>query len=186
MKRKAYKILIILSAVILCDSQSVKAQWYLGGGISAWYETYSYGEKSKHAISVTPEFGYSFNSHWSVGGLVTLSYEETHSNTWTIYGEKMISRTYKSKYVVNPYFRYSFFNANNFSMFIECNLGLGVYGNAFYGSLGVSPGISYTFCEHFRMTAHFGWLGGELNEYKSTLGLKFNDGHLGFSFFYVF
>ncbi|MBP5413245.1 MAG: hypothetical protein J6Y47_08335 [Bacteroidales bacterium] len=178
MKTRFFKILII--SIILFIVRDAYSQWYLGGGVSAWYN----GNYRELQVGCSPEFGYGFNEHWSVGGSVKFNYryrtfndpisgEEWHSQNWYV--------------LANPYFRYAFFTKNNWSLFMDVELGLGYSTAGFMISTGIRPGVSYTFNEHFRLVGHFGWLGIE-KQGVSTLngGLRFNDGKMGLSFFYVF
>ena len=96
------KVAIILLFFITTFSvQELKAQWYLGGGVSAWYN----GNYQELQVGCSPEFGYGFNEHWSVGGSVKFNYryrtfndpisgEEWHTQNWYV--------------LANPYFRYAF------------------------------------------------------------------------------
>lgn len=176
------KVAIILLFFITTFSvHELKAQWYLGGGVSAWYN----GNYQELQVGCSPEFGYGFNEHWSVGGSIKFNYR-----CHTKYIELSSGELYRPQYwyvLANPYFRYAFFTKNNWSLFMDVELGLGYCYTGFMISTGVRPGVSYTFNEHFRLVGHFGWLGIEKQGIiPLNGGLRFNDGKMGLSFFYVF
>ncbi|MBR4452829.1 MAG: hypothetical protein IKS33_01065, partial [Bacteroidales bacterium] len=68
MKTRFFKILVV--SIIMFMVRDAYSQWYLGGGVSAWYN----GNYQELQVGCSPEFGYGFNEHWSVGGSVKFNY----------------------------------------------------------------------------------------------------------------
>lgn len=68
-------------------------EMYLGGGISLWRND----DTERTKFSISPDFGYNFNSRWAVGAELVFSHES---------GEKDYSC---NAFALAPYARYSFY-----------------------------------------------------------------------------
>lgn len=168
---KKFFILLVLAIV----SISTSAQAYLGGSLGFEYDI----SEENIDFTVSPEFGYNVNDKWAVGGTLSYSYlgeYETHS------------------FVLQPYARYTFAKVADDKLHFFCDgtVGIGIVGGLSSDTgcvyqLGVKPGISYSFNNHWSMVAHLGFLGyNGADDFAQELGFRnnigFNFGSLNLSF----
>jgi opacity protein-like surface antigen len=140
------KILMTLAAVAVATTMN--AQVYLGGTLGFTQDHASNSKVSTNMFTVSPEIGYNLNEKFAVGAALGYTYEGTtgaaHKNTWKI----------------NPYLRYTFVKAGNFSAFADGGLeyetahtkGLKKNTNTF--GFRVNPGIAYNVSEKVTLVAH--------------------------------
>ena len=156
------------------------AQFYVGGGIG-------FGKAKGTALAdlveiestqftFTPEVGYALNENWTVGAALDIN--------WT--------KDVHTQFSINPYVRYTFFKAGNFSFFADGIVELGVLkpeegDSAFTWGIGVKPGIAYSFTENIAVAAHLGWLGHrDLDAAGEATAISLNSKDLSFSVYYNF
>lgn len=146
------KILMTLAAVAVATTMN--AQVWVGGELG-FTSDHTNGNKDANGASITtkhlfvkPEIGYNLSDQFAVAVALGYDYSNTFvsTNTWSI----------------NPYLRYSFVKAGNFSAFLDGGLtysteherghkkntnGMGVF---------VKPGIAYNVSEKVTLVAHLG------------------------------
>lgn len=169
---------LVICLFVALVAMSIKAQQniYVGGTLSIW------GEDNATSFNITPEVGYHFNDKWAVGGL--LIYSHTKSN-----GVKA------NAFALAPYARYTFFEADQLSLFVDGGFGFSTVGvkgsdnvNGF--EVGFKPGISFAVTDHFSLLAKIGFLGYRdsylSNSGSSGGGLSLSSSDLSFGFYYTF
>ena len=189
------KVAIILLFLITTFSvQELKAQWYLGGTFDVGVEGITYSNYTVINLYFAPDFGYSFNSRWSVGNAFQFQYKTKPIVT------RQNSIAYDKEYVygIAPYFRYAFFNKEKLNLFIDglININHHQYSGYSHGDimvgawsfcLGARTGVEYQFTDHFKMDVRLSAIAFRYNTKKTySIGLHLNDLSLGMGFYYVF
>ena len=172
---------IFAIAFMAVATLTANAQVFIGGEIG-YTNTKSTAETTVANTTVStdgtvnefafkPEIGYNFNEDWAIAAKLGYAHASgdgvSNSNTWSI----------------NPYVRYTFVHAGNFSVF--CDGGIAYSSKHFNGttdyrtntntfSIGVNPGIAYKLSDKVSILAHFGDLSYSTSWYKTkgTVELK--------------
>ena len=181
-------------AVLAVAAITANAQVWIGGEIGlTTSKTTNDGEdvKSGTDITVAPEIGYSINDKWDIA--VALNY--THSSATTnIYGPYNYE-TQSNSFSINPYVRYTFFKAGNFSAFLDGGVGYGF--THFQGAdddvndffVAIKPGFAYKVSPKVSLVAHFGDLSYDhswVGDYKTNkFGIGLNN-TVSFGAYYAF
>lgn len=183
---------LLLCATLALAALSANADGiYAGGSVGFWHQSTS--ESSTNQLTILPEIGYGINDKFSVGA--EFGYDYTH-----LCGRKISVNLFE----FNPYVRYTFFRSdNNFvNLFVDGTVGVGAGWASFEDDnsdtavtyqIGLRPGLSLNFNEHFSFVTHIGMLGykgaddnARLAGYKSEGGLMLNGNALTFGFYYTF
>ena len=156
------KKLLLLLAIVITASFSAKAQVWIGGSVSGFFN------KEAQTFSVAPDVGYAFpNTPFSVA--CAIEYQGSYLN-----GEG-----YSHELTVSPYFRYNICDiGERFTMFVDLVSDIEVLDFSFF-DIGLSPGISFDLTEHWSAEFSYGFVGyqrelGEDDtvEHSFTLDLK--------------
>ena len=177
---KSSKILAIAIGMTLMvfSAKQAAAQWYVGGGLG--YHT----ESSTDLFHFSPEAGYSFNPHWTIGLGTSLEY-------WTgqvkmVYKnpeENVITKDMSDfRWYLNPYVRYTFLRLDRLSFFADAAGRFDANHGFDVNYLGFRPGLSYQLTDHFTAVAHIGFIGSYHQTFKAEAGLN----NLEFSLYYQF
>jgi hypothetical protein len=174
MKHQLKSLVIVIGvAALVLGTQKVNAQWYVGGGLG-------YSEQNATSLlHFSPEVGYSFNPHWTVG--LGTSFQRIYR---TVYND--VQATYINKrfdyWFLNPYVRFTFLNIDKLSFFADATARMdALHGFTLY-DLGIRPGISYALNDRFTAVAQIGFIGYYNNNFKAEVGLN----SLEFSLYYQF
>lgn len=140
------KIMMTLAAVAV--AATMNAQVYVGGSFGLTQDHASNSKVSTNMFTIAPEIGYNLNEKFAVGVALEYAYNGTTGATHT------------NKYGINPYLRYNFVKAGNFSAFVDGGLeyatehtkGLKKNDNTF--GFRVNPGIAYNVSEKVTLVAH--------------------------------
>ena len=162
---------VALSALLLMAILPMRAQWYIGGG---FHFTENNAISANH---FSPDFGYSFNPRWTIG--TAFSYQNkkyTYLNASSV----SFSKT-EEHWFLSPYIRYSFYQNDRLSLFVDATMDLKLNGFDAY-SYGLRPGLSYGLSDHFTAVATFGFVGNKAHLWTAD----FQPSSLNFSLFYVF
>ncbi|MBR6691357.1 MAG: outer membrane beta-barrel protein [Bacteroidaceae bacterium] len=163
-----------LTMALVLTTIAASAQWYVGGGIG--FSKTENGNEETTAFVFKPEAGYSLNEKWTIGAVVEFD--------WV--------KDYSTAYAINPYVRYSFFKAGNFSFFADGTVELGSIdpevGDAqFMWGAGIKPGIGYSFTDHISIAAHIGWIGHrDYDDIGKETGISLDGNDMSFSIYYSF
>ena len=188
--------IILLFFTTTFSVQELKAQWYLGGNLDFGIES-PFSDYTTLNLVLSPDFGYSFNSRWSVGGAILFQYKYTKSQKGAMYPADETSSEYI--YGISPYFRYAFFNREKLKLFIDGLVNVNYHRyywkynsditpfNAWSFCLGARTGVEYQFTDHFKMDVRLSAIAFRYNTKKTySIGLHLNDLSLGMGFYYVF
>lgn len=181
-------------AVMAVAALSANAQVWIGGNLN--YETSKATaeiagvstDASGSKVEIAPEIGYNISDSWAVA--VALGYG--YSNKLTI-GEGSHSVTGAGNYfTINPYARYTFVKAGNFSAFVDGGVefttthinGMSdTMDNYKTFGVNVKPGIAYSISPKVTLVAHVGNVGYEYGwtKFKSTPELKISSNSFVFN-----
>lgn len=172
---------ILTFIVLTLISISASAQSYIGGSLGLGYD---FDDKSVD-FTLSPEYGYSLNSKWAIGGTLTYSYLGAYE---------------VNVFALQPYARYTFAKVadNKLHFFCDGTFGFGLVGakdedTGALWQVGFKPGMSYSFNDHWSIVAHLGFLGyNGANEeaqdlgYNNNIGFDFGSLNLSFGVYYSF
>jgi len=140
------KIMMTLAAVAV--AATMNAQVYVGGSFGLTQDHTSNSQVSTNMFTISPEVGYNLNEKFAVGVAFGYSYRGTTGGV------------HHNRYTVNPYLRYTFVKAGEFSAFVDGGLeyatdhtkGLKKSENTF--GFRVNPGIAYNVSQKVTLVAH--------------------------------
>lgn len=152
-------------AVMAVAAISANAQYYVGGSLgynSTKAKTEIAGQSADNtvsAFSIAPEFGYNLDDNLAVGIKLGYANADGKKNTWSI----------------NPYLRYTYAKAGNFSAFVDGGIayqtehvnGEKNWGNTNTFGIAINPGFSYAVSEKVSLVAHIGDLSYAFGSKKS-------------------
>ena len=175
---------ILLAAFVAVVSLTANAQLWVGGELG-----YNYQRTTNHKVevskannfSILPEIGYKLNDKIDVAVEIGFLHGED--------GAKMMGHTvgndkYANAFILNPYLRYTFAKAGNFSFFADGGF---TYGNIHIcgddnsinaWQIAIKPGISYALSPKVSLVAHVGGIAYSYSKYDE---LKTNGFDLGVS-----
>ncbi|MBQ4520325.1 MAG: outer membrane beta-barrel protein [Bacteroidaceae bacterium] len=188
---------IFLSLMVMVAAVAANAQIWVGGSLG--FRTYSEDKVAnwKSTFSIKPEVGYDLSEDLSIA--IGLGYEmckpEQGDNVSTL--------------SVNPYARYKFLKAGNFSVFVDGGFTFET-GDYFVGkdgeaqqyedengvpqkdgsmfNIAIRPGVAYAINDNFSVVAHLGdgliYRGGD-NKAENGFALDIANG-LSFGVYYAF
>ncbi len=142
------KIMMTLAAV--CVAATMNAQVWVGGSLSFSSDHINGNDNSDKVFTIAPEIGYNLDENLSVA--VALAY--SHNNP----ANGAITNTFG----IEPYARYTFCKAGNFSVFVDGGLSYatihtqGVDDNLNALGVFVKPGIAYAVSDKVGLVAHLG------------------------------
>ena len=172
------KSAIVLIIALLGLSLEARAQFYVGGSVSAHF---GYTDARFTSFSLYPDIGYSFGN-WSVGSTINLSgYSDKNDGLSTL------------RLGITPYVEYFFFSAGPVSLFAEGGASMafshyiktdGVPENVFYVNPYVAPGIEISLTDNFSVLCHIGRL--EWNSEARDFGFSISGEALSLGLYYSF
>lgn len=179
------KILFAIAA--LATSMAASAQVWVGGVVGFENESfYTEGSNSYTSWRIEPTVGYALSDNLEVGLGFGVS------------GTKQ-GDTKSTKFNIQPFVRYTFFSAGDFSMFADGKVG---YNYSKYGDadgtwdfgINIKPGIKYQLTENFSIVGQLYGDGLYFKQYKepetktgtkNQFGLECGTG-LSFGLYYTF
>ena len=174
MKHQLKSLVIVIGiAALVLGTQKVNAQWYVGGGLG-------YSEQNMTSLlHFSPEVGYSFNPHWTVG--LGTSFQRIYMTSYNDVQATYINNRF-DYWFLNPYVRFTFLNIDKLSFFVDAAGSFDVNHGFDVNYLGFRPGLSYQLTDHFTAVAHIGFIGSYHQTFKAEAGLN----NLEFSLYYQF
>ena len=123
---------------------TAQAQWYIGGGLKA-----NFGKEAK-AFTLAPDAGYCFkNVPLSLG--CSVEYE----------GIIQSGEAYSHSLTLSPYFRYNICDiGERFTFFTDLSADIDALKFGWF-DIGLSPGVSFDFTDHWSAEFSAGFLGYE-------------------------
>ncbi|MBO7593151.1 MAG: outer membrane beta-barrel protein [Bacteroidaceae bacterium] len=177
---------MILTALVAVVSLAANAQFWAGGevGYSHSRTTVNKVETGKaNNFSLLPEIGYKLNDKFDVAMKIGFAHGE---NDNTLAGmEVPVAYDYANAFVLNPYLRYTFAKAGDFSFFADGGFAY-VHGhicgdeystNAW--QIAIKPGISYALSEKVGLVAHVGGIAYSFAKYNNSKTNGFDMGVSG-------
>ena len=168
------KLLLLVPSLLL--AVSINAQFYVGGTISFKSVDVPTGsviplsdKTSTTSFTIEPEIGYAFNEKWAAGITFTYSssdlYQKTNGNVGGFLDDTSSAKLDKSFSVlgVSPYARFTCLRTKMVDLFLDGGLAYMKADNGSYVvdafAIGIQPGVSLNFNEHFSFVAKLGSVG---------------------------
>lgn len=188
------KIFMTLAAAVI--AVSANAQIWVGGevGFSSDKETTKTNGNSvsetTNNFTLAPEVGYNLNENWAIALKVQFAHNEDNASIKSLIegfvpgstGAKVMTNAF----TVNPYARYTFLKAGNFSAFVDGGVSYGlihvsslsnVMNNVNTLGVGINPGVTYAVSPKVSLVAHIGDLSYNTMWTKAkNADVKFNKG----------
>ncbi len=176
---------ILLMAVMAVMTLGASAQnWYSGGQVTFGRTTESVSGVKSTQVTVLPEVGYNLTDNFAVGSILGVSYRKAGDEEKTVFK-------------VNPYARYTYFNSEKVSLFVDGGVDFGIGrakgSTAVEYGIGFRPGVSFNISPKFSLVAHVGFLGyqggnrpAKRNGASENWGLDLNSNNLMLGFYYHF
>lgn len=154
--KKSVFLTLLLSIVTLTAS----AQTWVGGELYFRSNKLKLSDielNSNNSVGIMPEVGYRLNSKWAVA----LRVEFSHSDNGTTEIADQTLTGNVNAFAVIPFVRYTLYNADKLSFYLDGGIGYGRtkisgYDSFNAASLAISPAISYDLNCHWSLTAHLG------------------------------
>ncbi len=187
------KIFMTLAAAII--AVSANAQIWVGGevGFTADKTTVKQNGNSTdyktNNFTLAPEVGYNLNENWAIAMKVVFAHNEDNGvvkamleNSGLPVGAKVMTNAF----AVNPYARYTFLKAGNFTAFVDGGVNYGfihvsslsnVMNNINQLGFAINPGVTYAISPKVSLVAHIGDLSYNAMWTKAkNADVKFNKG----------
>ena len=179
---------MILTALVAVASLAANAQVWVGGEVGYHHErtTQNKVETGKaNDFVLLPEIGYKLNDKFDVA--VKIGFAHSEDGDGILGMDIPVNYGYANAFVLNPYLRYTFAKAGDFSFFADGGFS---YVNAHIcgddnstnaWQIAIKPGISYALSEKVSLVAHVGGIGYSYAKYDDTktngfdLGVKGNN-----------
>ncbi|MBQ0022423.1 MAG: outer membrane beta-barrel protein [Prevotellaceae bacterium] len=139
----------ILAAIVAVSAVAANAQTWAGGSLGFGTSHVNGSETTTKTFNLRPEVGMSISDNVDVA--IALGYD--HANAAT---------AVKNAWTINPYVRYAFVKAGDFSAFVDGGLGYTTtHTNGFDKNLNavgvnVTPGIAYAVSPKVTLVSHLG------------------------------
>lgn len=184
---------MILAALVAVASLSANAQVWVGGevGFSAGKTTVDGTKFGAGAdFNLIPEIGYTLNDKFDIAVAIGIAHANGNGKAYTgtigkfDAGGKGIGDYNRNAFTLNPYIRYKFAQAGDFTFFVDGGFSYtmihysGNDDNANQWGLGFKPGIAYNISDKVSLVAHIGRL--DYNFFKQG-DVKNNEFNMGVS-----
>jgi hypothetical protein len=167
---------IVMMAVMAVAALSANAQVWICGEVGFNTSTNTVkvagvsSDKTTNNFVIAPEIGYNLNEKWAVAmkiGYVHAGNNEEIKELINNYGVLPfnLGSTTTNAFTINPYARYTFVKAGNFSFFVDGGVGYSsvhVNGLSDYMKninlikVGINPGVTYAISPKVSLVAHVG------------------------------
>ena len=150
------KKLFLVLALAFAGIFTANAQVWIGGGLGGNIQ------KNYMNLSIAPEVGYAFNSHWQVALGTNYGFEQTKAE---VEGETVT--TYTNKLALQPYVRFVPVTiGEKFSLFLDLCGDFGLLDAKGAYAVTLQPGIAWMATKHWTAAFRFGKIGYSHNFYK--------------------
>ena len=178
----------ILTALVAVASLAANAQVWVGGevGYSHLRQTTNKVEDWKaNNFSFLPEIGYKLNDKFDVAAKIGYAHGEAGNDLAGV--SVPVYYDFANAFVLNPYVRYTFAKAGDFSFFADGGFSY-VHGHACGDDastnawqIAIKPGIAYALSEKVSLVAHIGGIAYSYAKYDDTKTNGFDLGVSGLS-----
>lgn len=156
------KKLFLILALAFAGIFTANAQVWLGGGLGAKID------KNYTSLSISPEVGYAFNSHWQIALGASYNFEKTKPLLPELNPE---TNHYLS---LEPYVRFVPTTiGNKFSLFLDLTGDFGLIDKSGWAAT-LRPGIAWMATEHWTAAFRFGFVGYDHSYYGAENGFFLN------------
>ena len=191
---------IVMMAVMAVAALSANAQVWVGGevGFNTTKNTVKIAgvssDKTTNNFVLAPEVGYNLNEKWAVAIKLGFGHSDNNAEITELINDNYdlgLKSTATNAFSINPYARYTFVKAGNFSVFADGGVGytsIHVNGTSDYLNninqfrVGINPGVAYAISPKVSLVAHVGdlsyqntWCKAKNVDVKVSQG-KFNIG----------
>lgn len=176
----------ILTAFVAVASLAANAQVWVGGevGYSNLRQTTNKVEDWKaNNFSFLPEIGYKLNDKFDVAAKIGYAHGEAGADLAGVSVPDYYD--FANAFVLNPYVRYTFAKAGDFSFFADGGFTYmhgHICGDEYSTNawqIGIKPGISYALSEKVGLVAHLGGIAYNFAKYNETKQNGFDLGITG-------
>ena len=165
---------IVMMAVMAVAALSANAQVWVGGevGFNTTKNTIKVNgystDKTTNNFTLAPEVGYNLNEKWAVAMKLGFIHADDNEDLRGIINDALpfeIGSIATNAFSINPYARYTFVKAGNFSVFADGGIAYAnvhVNGMADYFKnvnqfkVGINPGVTYAISPKVSLVAHLG------------------------------
>ena len=162
-------------AVMAVSALSANAQWWAGGEIG--FNTTTNTQKingvktdaTSNNFTIAPEVGYNLNDNWAVALKIGYAHNENNTEIADLIESNSVlilpSKVATNAFSINPYVRYTFVKAGNFSAFVDGGVGYSsihvngmsdIINNVNQFNVGINPGVAYAVSPKVSLVAHVG------------------------------
>ena len=167
---------IVMMAVMAVAAVSANAQVWVGGevGFNTSTNTVKISDvsvdKTTNNFVLAPEVGYNLNEKWAVAMKLGFIHSDNNAEVTELINNSGVfpfnlKSTATNAFSINPYARYTFVKAGNFSFFVDGGVGYAsvhVNGMSDYCNninqfnVGINPGVTYAVSPKVSLVAHVG------------------------------
>ena len=153
MMKKLFLVLVLAFAGIF----TANAQVWVGGGLGASIQ------KNSTNLSIAPEVGYAFNSHWQIA----LGAGYGFTQTKTELPDEVVT-TNNNTLALQPYVRYVATSIEKFSLFFDLCGDFALLDDERDYAVTLQPGIAWMATKHWTAAFRFGKVGYDHNFYGTN------------------
>ena len=172
------KKLFLVLALAFAGIFTANAQVWIGGGLGGNIQ------KNYMNLSIAPEVGYAFNSHWQVALGTNYGFEQTKAE---VEGETVT--TYTNKLALQPYVRFVPVTiGEKFSLFLDLCGDFGLLDAKGAYAVTLQPGIAWMATKHWTAAFRLAFIGYNHCDFYGDHGfrLDFATSAPGFGLYYNF
>jgi len=165
---------IFMMAVMAVAALSANAQVWVGGEVGFNTNTNTVkvsgisSDKTTNYFVIAPEVGYNLNEKWAVAMKLGFNHSDNNAEITELVNSSYdlnLRSTATNAFSINPYVRYTFVKAGNFSFFADGGVGyasIHVNGTSDYMKninqfkVGINPGVTYAISPKVTLVAHVG------------------------------
>ena len=151
MMKKLFLVLVLAFAGIF----TANAQVWVGGGLGASIQ------KNSTNLSIAPEVGYAFNSHWQIAIGAGYGFNQTKTE---VPNEVFTNNTL----ALQPYVRYVATSIEKFSLFFDLCGDFALLDDERGYAVTLQPGIAWMATKHWTAAFRFGKVGYDHNFYGTN------------------
>lgn len=151
MMKKLFLVLVLAFAGIF----TANAQVWVGGGLGASIQ------KNSMNLSIAPEVGYAFNSHWQIAIGAGYGFNQTKTE---VPNEVFTNNTL----ALQPYVRYVATSIEKFSLFFDLCGDFALLDDERGYAVTLQPGIAWMATKHWTAAFRFGKVGYDHNFYGTN------------------
>ncbi len=191
---------ILMSLAALAVAATMNAQVWVGGevGFNSDKTTIKTNGQSQSVttnnFTLAPEIGYNLSDKWAVAIKLGFSHNEDNGAAKALIegaGFPVAGKLMSNSFTINPYARYTFVKAGNFSAFVDGGISYGtthvnnmsnVMNNINSFGVGINPGVTYAVSPKVSLVAHIGDLSYNAMWTKAkNVDIKANNGKFNIS-----